>query len=1565
MAKRAARWGGGIAAAAVLFVLLLAAALYLPPVQNFLVRTAARIASEQTGMTVSIARVRLAFPIDLSVEGVLVVKPDSADEQRQDTVAGIDRVTVSIAMLPLLKGVVNVDELTIRSIQFDTSDLIASAILRGHAGELRLASHGINLLRSEADIDDVLLAEAKVDIQLVDTVVEDTTATENSWKIRLNRLMVTDSDITFHTAGDSLSLATSVNSLSASNGLFDLAAPLYNVASAALDVAELRYDLPYEPFTDGLDFNHLTLTDLSLSADSLSYSDTQAYLRLTNGAFKEASGLALTALTGVAAMDSTAVYVRGLNLLTGNSALTLDATMALDAFDATDPGALSLSLSAEIGRGDVLLFLADMPAAFRAAYPFYPLAVEADMSGTMKQLALNRVSASLPASFTASMQGKTGNLLDKNALFADIDVNFTAYNIAFLTSAFLPADMQELIDIPSGTTLDGNISVDGADYKAALRLSQGGGQITVDGGCTLANPLSDDDRIYNKVYPDITYSASLSVKDFPVEHFVRGVGLAPVSLSAKVNGAGTDLFDRRTRLSANVDAAHLALAGFDFDGTVLEANVADAVLGMTAHCVSGPVRGAISVDALLDADDMKGTLACMLDDADLRALGLCDVPLNTSLCAHIDLETDMDELYKVQGYIGDIFIRDSSAVYRARDLEIDAFTRPDTTWLTLASGDLDLKLRAQGGYRALSSLGANLTDELIREADRKYISQDTLLQLLPIGHLAFHAGQGNFAYGYAKRLGYDFRQIDADIDLSPATGINGYMEADSLCAFGMQIDRLRCEQKTADDVFYYTLQAANEAGNPQYVFTLSLGGSLFATGSNLRCELLDGNGERGVDVALAASLEHGGIRVSLTDSTAVIGYEAFSVNDNNYVFIGDNGRVSANLRLQAADGVGIQLFSNNDNTDALQDITLGIYSLDLAPIAAVIPYCPAVSGVMSGDFHVIQTEEEFTLSSAIGVAGLVYEGVEMGDLASEFVYMPLDDGGHYVDAVLSYNAQDVAALQGTFTPNEDDDILSAELTLDNIPLNLVDGFIPDMIIGLKGYGDGVLTVDGTLSDLRINGTLDLDSAYLVSVPYGVELAIDERPITIKDSRLLLDDFRLYGHNEQPLVINGEIDCSDPANMETRLRLTAANWLVIDAKEDSRRSEAFGKAYINLDALATGPLASMKIIGAIDVLAATDVTYILRDSPLSTDNAMEGLVQFTDFSSGEAPVIIRPVTDGTYVDLRLSVAKDARVFCALNATKTNYLDMTGGGDLRFVYSGGDIRMTGRYTVEEGEMKYSLPVIPLKTFTIEKGSYVEFTGDVTDPTLSITATETTKANATVNGVSQSVTFNCGVAISQTLNNMGLAFVIEAPENMTLNSELQAMSADERGKAAVTLLTTGMYLSEGNLSSFSMNSALSSFLQSEINNISNNALRTLDLSVGIDNTTDATGDTHTDYSFKFSKRLWNNRVRIVVGGKVSSNNANAESLFDNVAFEYRLDKNAYTNLRLFYDRSTYDYLEGYVGQYGVGVAWTRQLQNFGELFKRNRSAGADNAATPDTGAATVNEETEETDETNETED
>ena len=107
-------------------------------------------------------------------------------------------------------------------------------------------------------------------------------------------------------------------------------------------------------------------------------------------------------------------------------------------------------------------------------------------------------------------------------------------------------------------------------------------------------------------------------------------------------------------------------------------------------------------------------------------------------------------------------------------------------------------------------------------------------------------------------------------------------------------------------------------------------------------------------------------------------------------------------------------------------------------------------------------------------------------------------------------------------------------------------------------------------------------------------------------------------------------------------------------------------------------------------------------------------------------------------------------------------------------------------------------------------------------------------------------------------------------------------------------------------------------------------------MEGSTSAGGYAQTDYSFKFSKHLWNDRVTFVIGGKVSAGArdvARNQSFIDNISLEYRLDKNSSRNLRLFYDNDTQDPLEGNLSTAGAGFVFRSKANSLGELFLKPR--------------------------------
>ena len=62
------------------------------------------------------------------------------------------------------------------------------------------------------------------------------------------------------------------------------------------------------------------------------------------------------------------------------------------------------------------------------------------------------------------------------------------------------------------------------------------------------------------------------------------------------------------------------------------------------------------------------------------------------------------------------------------------------------------------------------------------------------------------------------------------------------------------------------------------------------------------------------------------------------------------------------------------------------------------------------------------------------------------------------------------------------------------------------------------------------------------------------------------------------------------------------------------------------------------------------------------------------------------------------------------------------------------------------------------------------------------------------SRVVNFDVSIAIKNRLDAPELIFDITAPDDATIENELQAMGAEERSKQAIAMLATGVYMNSG---------------------------------------------------------------------------------------------------------------------------------------------------------------------------
>ncbi len=1499
--KRLFKWIGIVLLSPVLLFLILAALLYVPPIQNWVAQRVVAYASEQTGMEIAVDHVDLDFPLDLGIDGVRVINAP-------DTIADIGRVVADVQFWPLLDGRVVLNALELHQARLNTVNFIDDMRLEGTIGSLTLSSPGIDPALMEMELHHPSLKDADLAVYMSDTAAIDTSTT--GWHILMDRLKMERTRITV--LQDSAALFT--DAVTHFSAYMEQAA----ISDADIDLGLGRFAFGPIEWEDGsLNYNdQMTLSNISLGLDSLYSYQSDLRLGISHGSLHIPSfgerlpadehspdagagtgpGLELTSLTGQVTMDSETISVKHFSATTPHSSLSAEANVDID-------GISDVDISASLGKSDLMLLSPSM-----AHLPDYPLLLQGQATGTTDRMDVKKLSVTLPTVFHAETSGQLGNLTDPDHLQAQLNVKAEAFNPSTLHRALeLPAS----VALPKGLQLSGTVNADGQRYHADLTARDGSATARLKGTYT---PGTD------------SYSADLTARQLNLRRFLPTDSLGMLSADVQLSGRGTDPFAPASQLDADILLHHL-----DYGSISL-----DSLQGTAA------MRGGI----------LKANADLGFANTDMLTLGLGSKDQRLGLSGSVELESDLRQRHKLSALLSGISISDSLGTRHPENVGLLLKLDRDTTTVRLQSGDFILKLDGSTGYEHLLAKAGTLADSIASQLKHRTIDQPLLKAMLPTAKVYITSQRNNpLADILRVTTGIDFKDMNIDLSMSPQAGLNGTARLDCLTMGDIQLDTLRLNLIDKGQGLTFNGQVTNNRKNPMAVFNVLFDGLLQEHGASFGFRYFDEQGQRNIRLGAKAEMvqlgseEENGIRFQLIPKRPTLGYKEFELNDDNFLLLHNNMKLEANIDLKADDGTHLKVYTENQDPAMLQDITVSAHQLNLDELTSGVPFLPKIAGMLEGDYHLLMdADHNISVASDMHIGQMAYEGSPIGNLGTEFVYLLREDGTHVVDGTLMLDDEPIGTLQGSLYSGEPEakskeaiSQLDATLTLTSLPLSIANGFMPDQLFGFEGTASGTLSVKGQLAKLNINGDVTFADGYLVSVPYGMRMRFGDKPLNIKDSRLLFENFALYAYNDNPLTISGNANLmGSEGGSDIDLRLSARDFQLINARQ-TKESVAYGRMFVNFFARLGGTLEQMTMRGRLDVLGTTDLNYILLDSPLSTDNQMDELVRFTNFNdTTQVAVVQRPESDEMNMDMQISIDQGAHVRCALNADQSNYVDLLGGGDLRMRMDANGLNLMGRYTVVNGTMKYSLPIIPLKTFSIKEDSYVEFTGAAANPTLNLTATERRKASVSSNdGMNRSVTFDCGVVITQTLENMGLQFIISAPEDMQVQNELATMSTEQRGKLAVTMLTTGMYLADGNTSAFSMNSALNSFLQSEINNITANTLKTVDLQVGLDNSIDASGQTHTDYSFRFAKRFWNNRLNVQIGGKVSSGaevQGQQQSFFDNVTMEYRLSPTSNQYLKLFYKQNVYDWLEGYTGEYGGGFLWKRKLDKLTDIFRKS---------------------------------
>lgn len=1511
----------------VVLVLLVSVLLYIPPVQNFAVKKAAYYAGKATGMQIGIERIRLSFPLNLTVRGVEVLTTPA------DTLLTLKSLTVNVRALPLLKKEVLVDAIDLEGVKVNTGTFIEGMEIKGVLGRLYAKADRINLSKEKVTLNTIDLSDTVITLLLNDTTTKaDTTSAAVNWILSLQKINLDRVAFAMQMPADSLRLSTYIDKASLKDGIVDLGASHYGADLFTLTGSTLGYDADYQDPVAGFDPSHIALSNVTISLDSLFYGGRDIKARIRELSAEDRSGLTISSLTGSLHSDSTNINVPQLLLKTPSSEVRLLAMVPWSSFDADPEGNMRVLLTASVGKEDVMTFAGELPVDFQKAYPQKPLSLTAGVEGNLSSMLLRQLKGELPGTFRMDVSGTMKSLTDSIRRSGKLNLKAETGNLEFLLS-MLPAAERHRYNIPSGMTLTGEAALKNNEYQADLLLRE-------DKGKVLLTASFDPGKE--------AYKADLKVDSLEPVHFMPLDSLYYLTASIQAEGKGFDPFKSSSWAKLDGKLTDIRYGNYNVSDVTMDGSLEKNFLKFDLLSKYPLAEMDLTLNATLLKKEIQAMVIADVTNLDLYGMHLMNDSLATSFQLFAEAETDMGKNNRVDVTLGNWELITTTGTYKPKTLTLHAQSTKDTTRVSFHAGDLGIVLTGNSDLETMTGKFNKISEGLNKQLEKdSMINIPAFKPLLPDMHLAVSAGKDNPIYNILQQANISFNNLSLEAFTSPEEGFRLDAGVYSLMQDTTRIDTISFAIRQDSLGLLYDAGVVKTKFRQQAPFTAGVKGKIRNTFADAEVLYTDGKGDTGILLGLRADKVEEGINLHLFPDNPILAFRPFKLNPDNYILYKNEKDIAANVRLSGDENASLWIHSLPEK-DKMEELHLELSQINLDVISKAFTEIPAMQGILSADMQYAPSDSSFLVVVDANIDNLIYEGGRVGELMFSTVYLPLADNKHQVDMHFFRDQNEVMSATALYKMGKEDH-LDGTLDVTHLPLDMVNPFIPDNMASLNGVLEGNMTIKGSSKAPEVNGYIEMDSTSMFVTAVGTSFRVDDKQIVVKDNKILFDEYHIHAAGKNPFVIDGTVDFRNPSRMMADLKLTADHMQLLDVKRN-KESMVYGKLLVNLASTVKGPLDALMMRGSLQLLGGTNVTYVMKDSPLTVQDRLSDLVTFTSFEDTlvnrrrqEAPLPL----GGLDMLLTIRIDQSVRLNADITPDRSSKVELEGGGDLSFQYTPqGDMILNGRYTLSGGIVKYALPIIPLKEFNIQDGSYVQWSGDPMDPYLDLTATERIRTNVTQDGSgSRMVNFDVGIALKQQLENLGLQFVLTAPEDQSMQTSLNSMGEDERTKLAVGMIITGMYLanSSGGKQNLNMGAALNSFLNSEISNIAGSALKTVDISFGMDSydeNGDGTGGQRTDYNFSFAKRFWNDRIRIVLGGRIStgenaSNSNQTQAFIDNVSIEYRLDASGTRYVKLFHDKNYESLLEGEITETGVGIVLRRKMLHMRELFnfKKNR--------------------------------
>lgn len=1307
----------------------------------------------------------------------------------------------------------------------------------------------------------------------------------------------------------------------------------------------------------GVAVNHMQYQQINGVFDDIIVINDSINVNIKRFSAKERSGVTLKNLKGKFIVSPKGIICRSMRVETEESDLRLYASIKTDSWK---------TYSYFIDSADCFLFLQrGSKVGMKDATYWAPMLKGFDQKCEIGAIIKGTV-ADAKCSF---LEIKTGDtyIKGKGSVKGLPNIEETVFDVELSELKSSSQDFNQIqfgemlsdVKLPELLNSLGEISMT-ADFKGLLhnfeanaKISTAIGVVDLTGKSTRENPQDN-----------ITYQAKINSNQFNIGKFlgveILGDGALNVDAKAKVG----ELKNMECNLLANLQ--NFNINGNRYNSIEIEGEMSEGIVN--AQCDIFDQAAIINLNCEMDLlNNFSTILRGDLNEVNLQKMNFFNFPDTTAV-----ISTDI--VARANGFNLDslrafIDFRNAIISTQSKNYDIDYLnirTRNDSIANILTLNSNIFSLVAEGKYTIESLV------EYINGFVATYIPDFSLLSPKPT---QTHSTQTNiipFNTNNNINLKVELKNLDMITDLF-ALNMNVAPQTLLTANINPQQDLildLKSDYFIYDTYIFQNISLNSNANNGLFdnhlkVSNIKLGDSLNISANDLNISHNNGeillNLQAGMSEKdeLSAVLDFkgfitpNGLQGYFNNSYINIAKSTVKLNDNHTISYFDNALSLLNFSLKQNKG-SITLNGNiSDKPNNKLDVNFK--DLDISTFNPILnSFGLNLKGQINQKVVLRNILSNFNLTSNLVIDDLFVNGINLGK-ASFNINNALTKEVFATNIKMQYKSQDKKAIvplsiKGFINTKSKDNNLDLKLSMDNLNLKIIEPYLASLSSDIGGtlYTKD-LKIKGPFTQPNISGVLETKNAHLKIDILNITYDFNDK-IYLNDNIFSLNNFILLDKQKNKIILNGDITHYNFTDFKLNINAVADKLKILDTDEYSDQMY-YGTAFASATADVRGDLNHLDIDVAARTERGTVLTVPVSSKTSATQNSFIKFVTIQDTTNVSLEEKIKQEeTQGLTYDISvdLNVTPDAQLILPMDFNQLKGdLSAKGNGDLKIILdSQGELSLIGGIEIDNGQFKMSVMDMMAKTFEIEQGGTLTWTGEPAGGNLDVQAVYKTKASLMPilgSEYSKAVDVHSIIKLTGSMMNPQPKFDIRLPNTDDNTVERLFMNIDRNDEKAMLEQTVSLlflhqfYSAEGNYENTVMETGISSAFEAAFGQISGmltDVIKVVDVNMNYSRGTETTSDQFDlNLSRDYGRLVVNVNSSFGTGDNVSTATQETNAIIGDAYVEYKMT-DAF-RVRVFNRSNANDFTKYNISPFtqGIGLFYRKQFDSFNEIFHRKK--------------------------------